>query len=62
LRARPLQEKIHLKEKFTSQFWKALETTIKPVIDSVFDIEDAEKAHDRMREKLNMGKIVLRLK
>ncbi len=62
LRARPPEEKITIKEKFMTQFWNALETRIKPIIDSVFDIEDAEKAHMRMKENLNMGKIVLRLK
>jgi tumor protein p53-inducible protein 3 len=62
LRARPLEEKKRIKEHFMNQFWKALETTIKPVIDSVFEIEEAEKAHTRMKENLNMGKIVLRVK
>ena len=61
LRARPLAEKINLKEKFIMQFWDALETRIKPVIDSVFDIADAEQAHARMKENMNRGKIVLKL-
>ena len=62
LRARPLEEKIKLKERFMSQFWSSLETNIKPIIDSAVDIEDVEKAHVRMKENLNMGKIVLRVK
>jgi putative PIG3 family NAD(P)H quinone oxidoreductase len=62
LRARPLQEKITIKEKLMTQFWPSFETHIKPVIDSVFDIEDTEKAHKRMKENLNTGKIVLKIK
>jgi NADPH2:quinone reductase len=33
---------------------------IKPVIDSVFDIEDAQKAHDLMQSSKHIGKIVLK--
>jgi putative PIG3 family NAD(P)H quinone oxidoreductase len=62
LRARPLEEKVSIKETFMNRFWKALETKIRPVIDSVFDIQDAEKAHVRMKENLNMGKMVLKIK
>ncbi len=33
---------------------------IKPVIDSIFSFEDANSAHERMRNNLNFGKIVLK--
>lgn len=32
---------------------------LKPIIDSVFDWEDVEEAHDRMKNNLNAGKIIL---
>lgn len=60
LRSRPLAEKIDLKEQFMAQFWDALLSgTIRPIIDSTFPITDAEAAHARMRQNLNIGKIVL---
>ena len=60
LRARPLEEKVALKEAFTQQFWEALEQNrIKPVIDKVFSVQDAEKAHDYMRDNKNIGKLLL---
>lgn len=35
--------------------------TLKPVVDTVFDIQEVEKAHKRMRDNLNMGKIILKV-
>jgi len=32
---------------------------LQPVIDSVFDWTEAEKAHKRMEQNLNAGKLVL---
>ena len=34
---------------------------IKPVIDSIYDFEDAEKAHERMKSRKHKGKIVLKV-
>ena len=62
LRARPLEEKVQLKEKFRAQFWEALEGGVKPVIDSVYDIQDAEAAHAHMRDNKNIGKILLKVR
>ena len=63
LRARPLEEKVALKEAFTQQFWEALERgRIEPVIDRVFKVQDAEKAHDYMRENKNIGKLLLEVR
>ena len=59
LRARPLEEKVKIKEKFMAQFWDALEGGVKPVIDAVFDIQDAEAAHAKMHENKNIGKLLL---
>jgi tumor protein p53-inducible protein 3 len=63
LRARPLEEKIRLKEAFMTRFWTSLERrTLKPVIDCIYPIEQAEAAHSYMRENRNMGKIVLEVR
>lgn len=62
LRSRPLAEKVQLKNSFQARFWGALEAgRIKPVMDGVFDIRDADAAHERMKQNLNIGKLVLRL-
>lgn len=43
-----------------AQLWPHLVSgVIRPVIDSVFPWEEAEKAHQRMQERLHMGKILL---
>jgi NADPH:quinone reductase-like Zn-dependent oxidoreductase len=40
---------------------KLLETgKVKPVVDSVFGLKDARKAHERMLDRKNIGKIVLK--
>ena len=63
LRGRPLEEKVAIKEAFVQQFWGALEQgRIKPVIDTVFPIQDAGKAQAYMRDNRNIGKLVLEVK
>jgi putative PIG3 family NAD(P)H quinone oxidoreductase len=60
LRARSLAEKIEIKTLFMEQFWKQiLANEIEPVIDSVYAIKEANKAHDYMRQNKNIGKIIL---
>ena len=54
------------KEKLTHEFYNNTvdyfkEGTLKAVVDSVYDIQDVEKAHQRMRDNLNMGKIILKV-
>lgn len=60
LRARSLAEKVEIKECFMQRFWPALEDgTIRPVIDSVYPIQEANAAHAHMAANRNIGKIVL---
>jgi NADPH2:quinone reductase len=60
LRNRPLAEKVRLLEAFMARFWPLLvEGKVAPVIDTVLPIDEAEQAHERMRENKNTGKIVL---
>jgi tumor protein p53-inducible protein 3 len=63
LRSRSLEEKVEIKKRFVARFWSLLEDgTIQPVIDSVYPIEEANEAHQRMAENQNIGKIVLRVR
>ncbi|NGP78030.1 NAD(P)H-quinone oxidoreductase [Balneolaceae bacterium YR4-1] len=60
LRSRSLEYKIELTQAFSSDCMRLLEEgSLGPVIDSVFDWEDTEEAHQRMEDNENTGKIVL---
>lgn len=60
LRNRPLAYKITLTQDFQAKNLDLLEQgRLQPVIDSVFDWTEAEKAHQRMEQNLNAGKLVL---
>ncbi len=60
LRARPLEEKIAAMRVFEDQVVPLLARgTIKPVIDRVFPLAEAGKAHEHMASNQGFGKIVL---
>lgn len=60
LRSKTHQQKAFIMEMVGRRIWpKLVDGSIKPVIDSVFPLFDAEKAHLRMQERLHMGKILL---
>lgn len=62
LRARPLTEKILITREFRERFWPMLEQgTLQPVIDRVFPIEEAQAAHDLVRQNINTGKVILEM-
>ena len=62
LRARSPTEKIDLARRFADTVLPLLRSgEIKPVIDSVFPLEEVRAAHARMEAGENAGKIVLRL-
>lgn len=63
LRTRSLPEKSALMRAFRRELlpWIA-EGRLRPVIDSVFPLAEAGKAHARMEANLNAGKIVLRVR
>jgi putative PIG3 family NAD(P)H quinone oxidoreductase len=62
LRNRSDDYKIALTKEFVDRVLPFFEDgTLKPVIDSVFDWNDVEKAHQRMQDNKNTGKIVLTL-
>lgn len=60
LRSRTLAEKVAIKEAFMARFWPVLEAgLVKPVIDAIYPIIEAEAAHEQMAANQNIGKIVL---
>lgn len=63
LRARPLAEKIEIKERFMAQFWPALlDGSIQPIIDRVYPIQQVNQAHQTMTKNENIGKLVLQVR
>jgi putative PIG3 family NAD(P)H quinone oxidoreductase len=63
LRPRTLAEKVEIKESFMARFWPAIETgAIRPVIDAVYPIQEANEAQARMAANENIGKIVLKVR
>ena len=61
LRARPLEEKIAAMRAFEAQVVPLLQRgLIKPVVDTVLDLDAAAAAHARMASNAGFGKIVLR--
>jgi tumor protein p53-inducible protein 3 len=63
LRSRSLAEKVEIRDRFLEQFGPLLEAgVIRPVIDTVFPIEQANEAQARMAANENIGKIVLRVR
>jgi NADPH:quinone reductase-like Zn-dependent oxidoreductase len=57
-----LTEKILITREFKERFWPMLEQgRLQPVIDRVFPIEEAQAAHELVRQNLNTGKVVLEM-
>lgn len=60
LRSRSAAEKAEIMRLVAQHVWpKLADGSIQPVIDSIFPLADAKKAHVRMQERLHMGKILL---
>lgn len=60
LRARPLEEKVALTQRFTREILPLFDAgRLAPVIDSRFPIGDIAAAHERMETNLNVGKILI---
>lgn len=60
LRSRPPAEKIKITEQFLSGYWPLLrDGQLKPVIDTVFPIEQAQEAHEYVAQNKNIGKVIL---
>ncbi|XP_043119458.1 quinone oxidoreductase PIG3 [Puntigrus tetrazona] len=64
LRSRSLQYKAELVRSFTEQVlphFRSTDPPLWPVIDSMFNMEDAEMAHQRMEANKNIGKIIIKI-
>lgn len=64
LRSRSLQYKAELVRSFTEQVlphFQSADPPLQPVIDSTFNMEDVEMAHQRMEANQNIGKIILKI-
>jgi len=62
LRARPVEEKISVTRSFAREVLPLFaDGTLRPIIDSVFDLRDVRRAHERMESNATFGKIVLRI-
>ena len=62
LRSRSDVEKGEIANGVKRDFWKYIENgKIKPIIDSVFNFEDCEKAHQLMASNNHKGKIILKI-
>lgn len=61
LRSRPIEQKIDLTQRFVKQLLPLFgEGRLKPIIDSVFSLNDIADAHRHMEENRNFGKIIVR--
>jgi putative PIG3 family NAD(P)H quinone oxidoreductase len=62
MRARDNGEKARLAFALRQEVWPLIESgRIKPVIDQVFPLEQAAKAHERMEKSAHIGKIILKI-
>lgn len=62
LRARPLAERVALIHEVRRHVWPLIAAgTVRPVIDSVFPLDDAPQAHRRMESSEHLGKILLQV-
>jgi putative PIG3 family NAD(P)H quinone oxidoreductase len=63
LRSRTLEEKVAIKTNFMMRFWPQVESgSIKPVIETIYPIAEANAAQAQMAENRNIGKIILQVK
>jgi tumor protein p53-inducible protein 3 len=62
MRSRPVADKVAISATFARTWLPRLaEGRLVPVVDSVFALADVRKAHERMEQNANVGKIVLRM-
>ncbi len=63
LRARPVEEKAKIVEAFLARFGAALaKGTIRPIVDRVLPLSEAQAAHDVLQESSHFGKVILQVR
>jgi NADPH2:quinone reductase len=61
LRGRTNEEKSHIRDAVKARVWPLIAAgAIRPVVDQVFPMNQAQAAHEKMREGHHIGKILLR--
>jgi putative PIG3 family NAD(P)H quinone oxidoreductase len=62
LRGRPAAEKIAITRRFEAEVWpKLIDGRLRPIIDSVFPIAQAQAAHEYVQANRNIGKVILEI-
>jgi len=62
LRARPIEEKIALTQRFVREVLPLFDTgALRPIIDSRFALDDAPAAHEHLESNQTIGKVLLTL-
>ena len=62
LRSRPLEEKIAVTQAFAMEVVPLLANgTLRPVVDSVFSLDEVAKAHERLESNQTFGKVVIEI-
>lgn len=62
LRAQPIPKKTEIMNNLKENIWPSLESgDIKPIIDTVFPIEEVDKAHKLMESNQTFGKVILKV-
>lgn len=62
MRSRDVSDKIAITQRFIRETLPAIaDGSLRPIVDSVFPLAEAQQAHERMEANANFGKIVLRM-
>ncbi len=63
LRSRSLEEKVEVHDRFEERFWPDLVSgTIKPIIYKTLPVQEADAAHEILKNNENIGKVILKVK
>jgi NADPH:quinone reductase len=60
LRGRSWDQKQAIRDALLRELWSLVGTRVQPVVDQVFPMAEAQKAHDFMAKKGHIGKILLK--
>jgi NADPH:quinone reductase len=61
LRGRSPDQKQAIRDALLREVWPLVGTRIRPVVDQVFSLAEAQKAHEFMAKKGHIGKILLKM-
>ena len=61
LRGRTPEQKRAIRDTLLREVWPGMGTTLKPVTDRIFSLEQAQQAHEYMRKTGHIGKILLQI-